>query len=550
MANATDSGMQPIGDIAAQLGLSNDDILGYGKHKAKIPINVIYSKPRKAKLVLVTSINPTPFGEGKTTVSIGLSEALNKIGIKATAVLREPSLGPTLGMKGGATGGGKASVIPSTDINLHFTGDFHAITSAHNLLAALIDNALYFGTHSQLSATRISWKRVLDMNDRALRNVVIGLGGRGQGVPRETGFDITAASEVMAVLSLAKDRDDLITRLGRIVIGVTRDNKPITVGELGAAEPMAALLSDAIMPNLVQTVEHTPAIIHGGPFANIAHGCNSILATEAGLRFSDVVVTEAGFGADLGAEKFLDIKAPRANLHPDLSVVVVTLRALKYQGGQSVKDIEQLNIQALQRGFANLQKHIENLKKFGLPVVVAVNHFSQDHNEEIEWLQGQLQSEGIQSALVDVFSEGGAGGVEAARLVMKYLNAPPSHSYQPLYRRDMSITEKIEKIATEIYGANGVEYSSIAKTKLARYQDWGDGGLDVCIAKTQYSLSDDPKLLGRPTDFFLHIRDVEIARGAGYVVPLAGDMVRMPGLPKSPAAYNIRLNDQGQIEGI
>lgn len=542
--------LHPIYDIAKQLGLAQDDLIGYGKHKAKIPLDVLYRQPRRAKLVLMTAINPTPFGEGKTTMSIGLAQALTRRGWQATAVLREPSLGPTLGMKGGATGGGRSSVEPAADINLHFTGDFHAITSAHNLLSALIDNSLYFGQMPSLSATRVTWKRVLDMNDRALRNIVIGLGGPGQGIPRQSGFDITAASEVMAVLALAKNRDDLMARLGRMVIGVGRDNQPVTVDDLGAAPAMAALLDDALMPNLVQTTEHTPAIIHGGPFANIAHGCNSVLATEMGLRYSDVIVTEAGFGADLGAEKFLDIKAQQADLNPNVAVVVATLRALKYQGGKSVDAIDAPDLPALQRGFQNLQKHVQNLQKFGLPVVVGINRFPSDLSEEVHWLRDRLEQEGVGVEEAEIFAKGGEGGLALAQLVEQVMREQPSSQFRPLYHQELSLPDKIERIAQEIYGAHAVEYTTEAHKKLQRYEQWGDGHLSVCVAKTQYSLSDDPTRLGRPENFTLHIRDVEIARGAGYIVPLAGTMVRMPGLPKKPAAFRVRVNSDGVIEGV
>ncbi|MDA8192658.1 MAG: formate--tetrahydrofolate ligase [Thermaerobacter sp.] len=542
--------MLPVTTIAEQLSLTPGDILGYGRYKAKIPLEVLYSQPRKAKLVLVTSINPTPLGEGKTTMSIGLAQALSRRGWLATAVLREPSLGPTFGMKGGATGGGQAQVEPAQEINLHFTGDFHAITTAHNLLAALLDNALYFRTGANLSAHRISWKRVLDLNDRALRHIVIGLGGAGQGIPRETGFDITAASEVMAVLTLARDREDLVARLGRIVVGTDSGQAPVTVADIGAAPAMAVLLNEAIMPNLVQTSEHTPAIIHGGPFANIAHGCNSVLATEAGLRHSEVVVTEAGFGADLGAEKFLDIKAPLMGISPDVAVVVVTLRALKYQGGRPAAAASEPDLAALASGYANLQKHIENLRRFALPVIVGINRFAGDRPEEMRWIHQKLEADGVGVEEADVFVKGGEGGVGLARLVESVLRSGRTPTFQPLYRPEMSLTAKIQQIARGIYGAQDVEYTAEAQRKLERYATWGDGQLGVCIAKTPYSLSDDPRRLGRPEGFTLNIRDVELARGAGYIVPLAGTMVRMPGLPKTPAAFGMHVTPDGRIEGI
>lgn len=540
--------LHPIGDIAQQLDLTKSDIIPFSNDKAKIPLDIIYQRPRRAKLVLMTSINPTPPGEGKTTMSIGLSQAMRRLGIAATAVLREPSMGPTFGMKGGATGGGASQAEPSTAINLHFTGDFHAITAAHNLLAALIDNELFHGSRLDVDPQRVLWKRVLDVNDRALRHVVIGLGGPSQGIPRETGFDITAASEVMAVLTLSQDMNDLKQRLARMVIA-SQGNQMVTAGDIGAEEAMAAILRDAMMPNLVQTSEHTPVIMHGGPFANIAHGCNSIVATEAGLRMSDVVVTEAGFGADLGAEKFLDIKAPIAHLQPSLAVVVVTLRALRYHGGQPLSEMAQPNLAALQRGMANLLKHIENLQSYGLPVVVAINQFGTDTQEELQWLISALAHRGIAAASADVFGQGGAGGEELAALVAKELETSRG-AFQPLYDESVPLREKIERIVTKIYGGDRVEYSASAERTLKKLEAWGEDYLKVCIAKTQYSLSDNPKRLGRPEGFSVSIRDIDIARGAGYIVPLAGDMIRMPGLPKDPAAYRVRVNDAGQIEGI
>ncbi len=539
----------PIADIAEQLDLPASDVIQLSGNKAKIPLDIIYQRPRRAKLVLMTSINPTPPGEGKTTMSIGLSQALRRLGVAATAVLREPSMGPTFGMKGGATGGGASQAEPSTQINLHFTGDFHAITAAHNLLAALIDNELFHGSRLDVNPARVLWKRALDVNDRALRHVIIGLGGPSQGVPRETGFDITAASEVMAVLTLSKDLPDLKRRLGRMVIA-SSGRDMVTASDIGAEEAMTALLSDAMMPNLVQTSEHTPVIIHGGPFANIAHGCNSIVATEAGLRMSDVVVTEAGFGADLGAEKFLDIKAPLAGLQPDLAVVVVTLRALRYHGGQDLKHMTESNLPALQNGMNNLRKHIENLQNFGLPVVVAINHFATDSDEETRWLIGDLARQGVMAQSADVFGQGGLGGRDLALLVQGELEKNAASNFHPLYDDELPLMEKIERVVTKIYGGSGVEYSSSAMATLKRLQRWGEDGLKVCIAKTQYSLSDNPKKLGRPRDFKVTIRDIDIARGAGYIVPLAGDMIRMPGLPKEPAAYRVQVDSEGIIHGI
>lgn len=480
-------------------------------------------------------------------MSIGLTQALRRMGVAATAVLREPSLGPTFGVKGGATGGGASQVHPSNDINLHFTGDFHAITSAHNLLAALVDNELYHGGRLRLKAGSVTWKRVLDVNDRALRNVIVGLGGTGQGVPRESGFDITAASEIMAVLTLSKSLAELKDRLSRMIIA--RDGGQfVSVADLGAEEALTALLTEAIMPNLVQTTENTPAIIHGGPFANIAHGCNSILATDAGLRLSDVVVTEAGFGADLGAEKFLDIKMPVADLKPNVAVVVVTLRALRYHGGQRPENQQSPDMEALERGMANLQRHLENLKKFGLPTVVGINRFASDTNEEVQWLIQRLESQGVKAAAADVFAEGGAGGLKLAELVNQYLSKTPQVT--PLYTSEGPIEEKIAAIAESVYGARSVEYAPAAVTALARIRRWELENLRVCVAKTQYSLSDNPKLLGRPENFVLHIRDIEVARGAGYVVPLAGSMIRMPGLPKEPAAFRVSVDANGAIHGV
>ncbi len=538
----------PVVDVAAQIGLHSSDIVQLGSFKAKIPLDVVYQNPRRAKLILMTSINPTPPGEGKTTMSVGLAQALRRLGVAATAVLREPSMGPTFGMKGGATGGGASQVEPSTDINLHFTGDFHAITAAHNLLAALVDNEIFHGSRLDVNPARISWKRVLDVNDRALRHVVIGLGGSSQGVPRETGFDITAASEVMAVLTLSRDVKELRHRLSQMIIA-SGPSGYITVDDLKAQDALTAVLNDAMMPNLVQTSEHTPVIMHGGPFANIAHGCNSIVATEAGLRLSDVVITEAGFGADLGAEKFLDIKAPVANLEPQLAVVVVTLRALRYHGGQPLAVSSTPNQKALEAGIENLWKHIENLQSYGLPVIVGINRFRDDTDQEIQWLIGQLGNRGISAAAANIFAEGGQGGIALGQLVQNTLSTKNSN-YKPLYEESLSLGDKIHRIATRIYGAGDVEYSPAAHNVLKRLNKWNQEQLRVCIAKTQYSLSENPALLGRPEGFVLHVRDIEVARGAGYIVPLAGDMIRMPGLPKDPAAFRVTVDNQGEIHGI
>ncbi len=540
--------LKPISEIASQLGLHSSDIVQLGPYKAKIPLDVLYQFPRKARTILVTAINPTPPGEGKTTMSIGLSQALTRLGVHTTAVLREPSLGPTFGIKGGATGGGESQIHPASEINLHFTGDFHAITAAHNLLAALVDNELYHGTRLKLNPANVLWKRVMDVNDRALRHVVIGLGGVGNGVVRESGFDITAASEVMAVLTLSRDLTELTDRLGRMIIARSGHDY-VTVNDLQVQEALTALLTDAMMPNLVQTTEHTPAIVHGGPFANIAHGCNSVVATEAGLRLSDVVVTEAGFGADLGAEKFLDIKAPIAGLTPDLAVVVVTLRALRYHGGQSPDDVHVADRDALVRGMENLYKHLENLKRFGVPSVVGINRFAQDTDDDIQWVVEQLSHRNVPAAAADVFAHGGAGGRVLAEIVRDSLESLKSH-FAPLYSPEMPIEEKIATIAEQIYGAQAVDYAPAAQSALRRLHQWNLEELRVCIAKTQYSLSDNPALLGRPENFVLHIRDIEVARGAGYVVPLAGAIIRMPGLPKEPAAYRVKADRADVVHGV
>jgi len=537
-------------ELTQYLGLGSEDWIPYGRDKAKIPLSVIYRQPRRAKMVLVTATNPTPAGEGKTTLTIGLSQAFQHLGLKAAAALREPSLGPVFGLKGGATGGGKSQLIPAQDINLHFTGDFHAISSAHNLLAALIDNELYQGHRlsAKLRATDVTWKRVMDMNDRALRDIVTGLGA-GNGVPRQSGFDITAASEVMAVLCLARDAEDLIRRLGRIVIGWSADG-PATVDDLGAAPAMAALLQDALMPNLVQTTEGVPAFVHGGPFANIAHGTNSLLATEAALRYADIMVTEAGFGADLGAEKFMDIVAPVLEAAPDVVVLVTTLRSLKYQGGAPVQEASRPQPDFLARGWANLERHIDNLRQYHVPVVVAINRFAADTPAELNWLTRQLDLRHIPAGIADVFGAGGVGGQDLAQTVLRTM-AASSNEFRPLYDAKLPLTEKIERIATRIYRARAVELSPTARRKLKTYESWGMGDLSVCMAKTPYSFSDDPADRGAPENFVFHVRDVELARGAGYIVPLAGTMVRMPGLPKEPAAYRITMDPaSGDVGGL
>lgn len=543
--------MKPITEVARQLGIDPDDLELYGKFKAKVPLKYIdHDRLHKSKLILVSAISPTPAGEGKTTVSIGLSQALNRIGKKSCVVLREPSLGPVFGMKGGATGGGMSQVLPMEDINLHFTGDFAAVEKAHNLLAALIDNNIQSKTRSLgLDPRTISWKRVMDMNDRSLRNMVAGLGGTGSGVPRETGFDITAASEVMAILCLATSISDLKRRLGNIFIGFTYDKKPVYARDLHAEGAMAALLKDAIKPNLVQTIEGTPALIHGGPFGNIAQGTNSILATEMGLSLSDYAVTEAGFGFDLGAEKFLDIKCRVSGLSPNAVVLVATVRALKYHGGQPIKDLKTPNVEALERGIVNLQKHVENIGLFNLSPVVAINKFATDSEEELQFIKDYCTMRGVPCAVADVWGQGGAGTEELAQLVVTAADycCP---QFKPLYPLDESVEAKVETISKSIYGAEAVDYTSKAKSALKKISDLGLTGLAICMAKTQKSLSDNPALLGRPKDFVITVRDIEIAAGAGFLIPITGEIMRMPGLPEDPAAEHIDIDDEGNISGL
>ena len=543
--------MKPIADIARQLGIDPEDLEMYGKYKAKVPLKYIDRRRKNdSRLILVTAISPTPAGEGKTTVSIGLSQALNRIGKRSCVVLREPSLGPVFGIKGGATGGGWSQVLPMEDINLHFTGDFAAIEKAHNLLAALIDNNLQSKTRSLgLDPRTIAWKRVMDMNDRALRDMVIGLGGTTGGVPRETGFDITAASEVMAILCLASGPADLKRRLGNIFVGFTYDKKPIYARDLHAEGAMAALLKDAIKPNLVQTIEGTPALIHGGPFANIAQGTNTVLATEMSLSLTDYTVTEAGFGCDLGAEKFLDIKCRAARLAPNAVVLVATVRALKYHGGQPLAELKTPNVEALERGIENLQKHIENVGLFNLTPVVAINRFVTDSDEELQFIKDYCTMRGVACAVANVWGEGGAGTEELARLVVEATESGRT-DFRPLYPLDESVEKKVETVARGIYGADGVEYTPKAKQALKRIADLGLTGLAVCIAKTQKSLSDNPALLGRPKDFVITVRDIEIAAGAGFLVPITGEIMRMPGLPEVPAAEAIDIDDEGNISGL
>lgn len=541
----------PISEIAENLGLSPEDLESYGKYKAKLPLSVYAQRREKpdGKLILVTAINPTPAGEGKTTVTVGLGEAMQKIGKKAIIALREPSMGPVFGIKGGAAGGGYAQVVPMEDINLHFTGDMHAITAANNLLCAVLDNHLQQDNALQIDPRRILLKRCLDMNDRALRNVVVGLGGKINGVPREDGFMITVASEVMAILCLASDITDLKNRLGNILVAYTYQGEPVYARDLQCVGACAALLKDAIKPNLVQTLENTPALMHGGPFANIAHGCNSVTATKLGLKLADYCITEAGFGADLGAEKFLDIKCRFAGLKPDCIVLVATIRALKYNGGVAKADLGTENTDALKKGSINLKTHIENMQKYGVPVVVAVNRFGTDTNAEISVLSDICRDMGVKFALTEVFAKGGEGGIALAEAVCQTVAETPS-AYHPLYDTADSIPEKIETVAREIYRADGVTFTAQAKKNLAEIEALGKSDLPVCIAKTQYSLSDDPALLGKPEHFKLTVRELRLSAGAGFIVALTGNIMTMPGLPKAPAAYSIDVNGQGEISGL
>ena len=548
--------LQPIAKIAEQLNLTDDDIELYGKYKAKIARHVWdrIKNNKNAKLILVTAINPTPAGEGKTTTSIGLADAFRHIGKKSILALREPSLGPCFGIKGGAAGGGYAQVAPMEDINLHFTGDFHAITSAHNLLAALVDNHIQQGNDLNIDPRRITWKRVLDMNDRALRDIVIGLGGRANGVPRESGFDITVASEMMAILCLSDNLDDLKKRLGNIIIGYTYDGKPIKAEQLKATGALTLLFKDAIKPNLVQTLEGTPALIHGGPFANIAHGCNSVIATKHALKLADYVITEAGFGADLGAEKFLDIKCRFADIYPDAAVIVATIRALKMHGGVAKDDLLTPNLEAVKRGFENLQTHISNMRRYEIPIVVAINHFPTDTKEEFDYVVQQCDMLCVPIALSSVYSDGGKGGIELAKKVEEILNKTKS-SKSPenrkfLYDTNNSIENKIKTIAENIYGASGVDFSDIAKKQLKEIEKLNMDKMPICMAKTQYSLSDDASKIGRPTNFKIMIRELRLSAGAGFIVALAGSIMTMPGLPKHPAAEKMDIDINGKITGL
>ncbi|MBO6197827.1 MAG: formate--tetrahydrofolate ligase [Butyrivibrio sp.] len=548
---AQEAKMLHIREVADKLGITEDDLEYYGKYKAKLSEEYLRKVEgnKKGKLILVTAINPTPAGEGKTTTSVGLGDALNRLGYKTVIALREPSLGPCFGIKGGAAGGGYAQVVPMEDLNLHFTGDFHAITSANNLLAALIDNHIQQGNELGIDTRQIIWKRAEDMNDRALRNIVVGLGAKADGVPREDHFVITVASEIMAILCLASDMDDLKARLSRIIVAYTRDGEPVTAKDLNAVGSMAALLKDAIKPNLVQTLEHTPVIVHGGPFANIAHGCNSVRATKTALGISDYTVTEAGFGADLGAEKFLDIKCRIAGLKPDAVVLVATIRALKYNGGVAKKDLGEENLEALKKGIVNLEKHIENIQKYGVPVVVTLNAFLTDTDAEMAYVKEFCEERGCKFALSEVWAKGGEGGEALAKEVISTIETKPSN-YAPIYSDDLSLTEKITKVATEIYGADGVNFLPAAAKQLAKIEEMGFGKLPVCMAKTQYSLSDDPNMLGRPRDYNITVREAYVSAGAGFVVALTGAIVTMPGLPKRPAAFDIDVNAEGNIVGL
>ena len=548
---AQEAVMLPIKEVAASIGIMEDDLELYGKYKAKLSDELMERTKNNpnGKLILVTAINPTPAGEGKTTTSVGLGQAFGKLGKKALIALREPSLGPCFGVKGGAAGGGYAQVVPMEDLNLHFTGDFHAITSANNLLAALLDNHIQQGNELGIDPRQIVWKRCLDMNDRVLRNVVVGLGNKMDGMVREDHFVITVASEIMAILCLADDMEDLKRRLGNIIVAYAFDGRPITAADLNAVGSMAALLKDALKPNLIQTLEHTPAIVHGGPFANIAHGCNSVRATKTALKLADYVITEAGFGADLGAEKFFDIKCRKAGLSPDAVVLVATIRALKYNGGVAKADLNAENLEALEKGIVNLEKHIENLQKYGVPVVVTLNSFVTDTKAETDFVENFCRVRGCEFALSEVWEKGGEGGVALAEKVLSTLETKESN-FKVLYDDELSLKEKIETVAREIYGADGVTYTAAAEKELKRITDLGMGNLPVCMAKTQYSLSDDATKLGRPSGFTINVREVYVSAGAGFVVAINGSIMTMPGLPKKPAAFEIDVNEDGVITGL
>ena len=548
---AQESKLFNIKDVAASIGIREEDLEMYGKYKAKLSDEYIESvkENKDGRLILVTAINPTPAGEGKTTVTVGLGQAMSKLGKKSIIALREPSLGPCFGIKGGAAGGGYSQVVPMEDLNLHFTGDFHAITSANNLLAAIMDNHIHQGNSLRIDPKRIVFKRCLDMNDRALRNVIVGMGKRTDGVVRQDGFVITVASEIMAILCLADDIKDLQKRLGKIIVAYNYDNEPVTASDLKCVGAMTALLKDAIKPNIIQTLEHTPALVHGGPFANIAHGCNSIRATKTALKIADYVITEAGFGADLGAEKFFDIKCRTAGLKPDAVVLVATVRALKYNGGVPKDELNMENLEALSRGIVNLEKHIENLQMYGVPVVVTLNRFVSDTEKELTFVKEFCQERGCDFALANVWEKGGEGGIQLAEAVLNTLENKPSN-FKVLYEDSLSIKEKIKTIATKIYGAADVSYSSEASKAIEKIQAMGFGNMPVCMANNQYSLSDDAALLGRPRGFTVNIREVYVSAGAGFVVAITGNIMTMPGLPKSPAAERIFVNDDGVIEGL
>lgn len=543
--------MEPITAIAAKAGIPEEYVECYGKYKAKVSdkyYNQIKDRP-DAKLILVTAVNPTPAGEGKTTVTIGLTQALQKMGKNALTCLREPSLGPCMGVKGGAAGGGYAQVVPMEDINLHFTGDLHAITTANNLLASMVDNHIQQGNELNIDPRKIAWKRVVDLNDRQLRHVISGLGGKVNGVPREDSFQITVASEIMAIFCLANDLHDLKEMLGKIIVGYTYDDEPVTAKQIGADGAMTVLLKDALQPNLVQTLEHTPAFIHGGPFANIAHGCNSVRATKFAMKLADYVVTEAGFGADLGAEKFFDIKCRKAGLKPDAVVLVATVRALKYNGGVPKADLSNENLDALAKGFVNLEKHIENIQKYGVPVVVTLNHFVADTDAEVAYVKERCEKMGATFAVAKVWADGGEGGKALAEKILETLETKESN-FHVLYEDNLSIEEKINKVCKEIYGAGHVSFTAAAKKTLAQIEKLGFEHFPVCIAKTQYSLSDDPKVLGRPEGFEVTVKEIRISAGAGFIVALLGDVMTMPGLPKKPAALNIDIDADGNIVGL
>jgi len=543
--------MKPITEIAASLGITSEELELYGKYKAKLSSELWdrLKDHKDGKLVLVTAINPTPAGEGKTTTTVGLGQAMTAIGKKAIIALREPSLGPVMGIKGGAAGGGYSQVVPMEDINLHFTGDMHAITAANNLLSAVIDNHIQQGNELCIDPRQIVWKRAMDMNDRALRNIVVGLGGKANGTPREDGFDITVASEVMAILCLACDLPDLKNRLGRIIIGYNYSGSPVTASQLKVAGALTLLLKDAIKPNLVQTLENTPALMHGGPFANIAHGCNSINATKLALKLADYVITEAGFGADLGAEKFFDIKCRYAGFKPDAVVLVATIRALKYNGGVLKDDLKNENLHALKKGFVNLEKHVENLNKYGVPVIVAINHFATDTDQEVEYIKSRCKSMDVEVAFSQVFAKGSAGGKELAEKLVHLIKTKPSH-FKLLYDENEPVKQKIGMIAKEIYGAKNVTYSPSANKAIRKLEDMKLDNLPICMAKTQYSLSDNQNLLGRPEDFELNVREIKVSAGAGFIVVLAGDIMTMPGLPKFPSAEKIDIDETGIITGL